>query len=535
MKLTDYIVKFLKEQGINTVFGYTGGSIADLVDSIYKSDINFVQNRHEQASSFCANGYAEITQNFGVAISSSGPGACNLINGIANAYFDSVPCLFITGNVHSLAEKKSDKIRQNGFQETDIVPMVKGITKFAVKMKNAKDIAYLLEKAVYLAKEGRKGSVLIDIPYDIQRADIDEKSLEHFAAPEKENFDKTVIKDVVKLLSKAKKPVILVGGGAKYAKNEIAELIKKVKIPIVASLCGLDVLSHENDCFTGFIGTYGNKYANLALQNSDLILVLGSRLDERQIGYRRNEFAPKAKIIRVEIDPVEINRTVDETISVNADVKEFLQNLLRENLSDITYSDWFKTVNEWKNEFKNGKNVFGELSEYIPEKAVICSDVGIHQMYLARNLKIKNGQKLLNSAGFGSMGYSLPAAIGAYYADKNNCVVSVNGDGGIQMNLQELQTVSANNLPVHTVIINNKCLGMIRMLQENLFNDRYYASVDGFDAPDFEEIAKAYNLKYLKIEKVEDMNKTADIFNSDKPSIIELYIDYETLNNKEAD
>ena len=250
-------------------------------------------------------------------------------------------------------------------------------------------------------------------------------------------------------------------------------------------MCGIDILDNTNDCYFGFIGTYGNKYSNEILKNSDLIIVLGSRLDERQIGYKRNEFAPKAKIIRVEIDAVEINRTIDENTTINVDVKEFVKNLIQEDLTKFDYQNWFNTAIGYKNNIKQKNNFYKELSKYIKGKAVVCSDVGLHQMHIAQNFQIKENQRLLNSSGFGSMGYSLPAAIGAYFADKNSKIISINGDGGIQMNLQEFQTISANKMPVHTIIINNSCLGMIRRLQENLFENRLYASVEGFNSPDF--------------------------------------------------
>ena len=301
-------------------------------------------------SSFAANAFAQITGEIGVAVASSGPGACNLINGIANAYYDSIPCIFITGNVHTKAIKDSEVIRQNGFQETDIVSIVNGIAKFTITVKNPEDIRYYWEKALYFAKQGRPGPVLLDIPYDIQRCKIDVENLHGYTRPEESTYDNIDSRYLADLLKVSKKPILLLGGGArsKECRKKIIKLLEKVEIPAVASLCGLDVLPHNHKCFIGFIGSYGNRYANLAVANSDLLIVIGSRLDERQIGGLKSEFAQNAKIIHVDIDKVELGRTIDEALSIYSSAEVFIGKLLTENFNDYNYIKWMSVLLNWK-------------------------------------------------------------------------------------------------------------------------------------------------------------------------------------------
>lgn len=539
MKLTDYIVEYIKKQGIDTVFGYTGGSIADLVDSIYRAKgIRFVQNYNEQASAFCTNSYAQIGEKTGVAISSSGPGAINMINGIANAYYDSIPCVFITGNVHSLSKNKSSKIRQNAFQETDIVSMVKGITKYAVYLENENDIKYELDKAFYIANEGRKGPVLIDIPYDIQRKNINENELKNFTADDKKNLNFSSDK-FFNVLKEAKKPLILAGGGCQNAKEELKIFLKSINIPIVTSMRGLDLISHNCENYIGFIGSYGNRAANLAVKYCDLLVVLGSRLDERQMGYKKEEFAPNAKIIQIDIDENELGRKVDCFSRIKSDVKEFLNDINKTGKKYV-YPKWLNLLNELKNEYPSIENkTFSEsgflnyLSEKTKENAVITVDVGQNQIISAQSLNIKGNQKFLCSAGLACMGYSLPAAIGAYYAKSGCQIISVNGDGGFQMNIQELQTVSRDNIPLKIVVLNNNCLGLIRKLQEKIFEKRFFASVEGYSNPNFKNIAKAYNLDYVAIKSLKDYKKL-DVLNNEKPVIIEVFLPQNVSANPEA-
>lgn len=541
MKLTDYIVRYLKFQKVDTVFGYTGGSIADLVDSICRSkDVRFVQNYNEQASSFCANAYAAVTKKTGVAISSSGPGAINMINGIANAYFDSVPCLFITGNVHSLARNTSDNIRQNAFQETDIVAIVKSITKYAVYLEKADDIQYELEKAFHIANEGRKGPVLIDIPYDIQRQDIDISKLKKFTH---QDICKKVLKttDLYNLIEKSIRPLIIVGGGCQDSRTEIFEFVKKVQIPVVATMRGLDVLDHDCPYYIGFLGTYGNRSANLAIKYSDLLIVLGARLDERQMGYRKSEFAPFANVVQVDIDAAELGRKVECSLQVNCDVKLFLGQALKSK-KFFVFSDWLQLLQELKSRYPsttdlgsnyNAANFLNYVSQIIEKNAVITLDVGQNQIISAQALKLSGKQHLLCSAGLACMGYSLPAAIGACYADSSVQIVSINGDGGFQMNIQELETISREKLPLKIIVLHNNALGLIQKLQEKLFDKRYFASIQGFSCPNLEKIADVYNLKYLKICDTSDYCNIKSILNDKSACLIDVILPADMKANPE--
>jgi acetolactate synthase-1/2/3 large subunit len=536
MKLTDYIAEELSRRGIEAIFGYTGGSIADLIDSIGRSNrVKFVENYHEQASAFAANAYAQITGRTGVALSSSGPGACNLIGGVANAFYDSIACVFITGNAHSLARAESPHIRQNAFQETDIVSIVRPITKHAVYINDPDRIRFELEKAFFTAHEGRKGPVLLDIPYNVQRENIAPESLAGFRPPAAPsyNFNAT---EVLDRLRRASRPVMLIGGGALGLRREMLNFLEAVPLPVVASLRALDVVPHDHKCFLGFIGSYGHRYANLAVKHSDLLLILGSRLDERQMGTLKGDFAAQADIIQVDIDEYELGRKVDAALALKSDAGYFLREVLKAGfdsgpLGSPEYEPWLAVLSGWKNKFPSYRAEVGEveangfirrLTSALPTDAVICADVGQTQMCLAQAADLSRERRLLNSAGLGSMGYSLPASIGATYAVPGRPVVSFNGDGGVQMNIQELQTVARDGLPVQVVILNNRCLGMIRCLQEKLFDGRYFASVQGFSNPDFAKIAEAYGLPYCSVVNMADYDKAVSFVSTNRNGIIEV-------------
>lgn len=528
MKVSDYIVKKLEDLEIDTVFGYTGGSIADVIDSIGKSSsIEFVQSYNEQASSFSANAYAQITGKTGVAVASSGPGAINLINGIANAYYDSIPCVFITGNVHSCARKCIPQIRQSAFQETDIIEMVKSVTKFYAYVQNENDIKYILEKAFHIAHFGRKGPVLIDIPYDIQRKDIDVQLLKGYYVQEKGLY--IDIENIKNILTNSRRPLFLLGGGCQSAKHVLREVLEKVQLPVVVSMRGIDLISHQDDCYIGLIGTYGSLIANLAVQYCDLLIVLGSRLDERQMGYDKTLFAPNAKIIQVDIDQNELGRKTDNTISVYASTECFLKQFVKD-APMYSCDGWMKFLNQWKQrvsaqicerEDAFANNFVRQLSELFDADAIISADVGQNQIICAQSLLLTEHNNFLCSAGLACMGYSLPASIGAYYASMNRQIISINGDGGIMMNIQELQTIQREKIPIKIIILNNNCLGLIRKLQENIFDRRYFASVCGYSVPDFKRVADAFGLDYAEID-AENISICKIWLKSSTPVIIEI-------------
>lgn len=533
MKVSDYIVEFFIEKGITDVFGYPGGMVTHLMESFdkYRESINAHVNYHEQASSFSACGYAQVTMKPGVAYATSGPGATNLITGICNAYFDSIPVIFVTGQVNTFESKTGLRVRQKGFQETDIISMVKEVTKYSKYVEKLEDIKYVLEKAYNISLEGRPGPVLLDIPMNILRADIDPLKLKGYES--KILSDTQInIEDILLKLSQAKRPCILIGAGVKIsgAIQEFKELAEKLKIPVVGSMLAFDVLSHDDEFNYGFIGAYGNRHSNFIIAKSDLVISLGSRMDIRQVGGRKEGFAVNATLIRVDIDPGELtNKIKDNEIQQIADVKDFIIELSKRISNDIgKYSDWINVCSEIKEKLKNidkkePNNYIEKISENIPDNTVITTDVGQNQVWVAQSFKTKPNQKILFSGGHGAMGYSLPAAIGAYYGSKLP-VISFNGDGGIQMNIQELQFISREKLPIKIVIMNNNALGMIRHFQEMYFESNYTQTVNGYgySTPEFELIAKSYGLGYERICDIEDIK--AEMFNNNQPTIIDVQL-----------
>lgn len=545
MKAAKYVVNLLSENGVDTIFGQIGGFNADLIDAITASGKqNFVLNYHEQAAAFAANAFALVRDQISVTTASGAPSSCNLVPGIANAFFDSIPCLFLVGSVHSKSVRKSPEIRQNAFEEIDMVSMVAGITKYAVKINDPSDIKYCMEKALYMAQEGRKGPVLVDLPYDVARSEVNVGMLRGFPPPDACVFDRFDVGRIVGMLENAQRPVLLVGGGCRsqMAKSAILALLERTRIPTVASLCGLDVIPHDHPAFVGFIGHYGNRYANFALANSDCLIILGSRLDERQIAGDRTRFAGSAKVIRVDIDRVELGRSIDEHVSIRSSVESFLTTLLQTDFSGRCYSRWHGVISAWKLRYPShdssvrevDSNVFlHEISDYLPENCLVCVDVGQNQMFTAQSLRLKKGHRLLNTGGYGSMGFSLPAAIGAAYAQPNATVVSINGDGGLQMNIQELQAIRRDHIPVKVIVLNNGCLGMIRRLQERIFDDRTAGSVHGYEAPDYSAIAPAYGLTYAKIDDSSQYPLVKALLNNQTAVLIDVMLPQRIMNNPE--
>lgn len=540
-KISDYIIEFLLEKNINKVFGYIGGAVAHLYHSIDKyENIEMINCINEQGAGFAAEGYARVSGKSGVAIATSGPGATNLITPIGSCFFDSVPTLFITGQVNTYEYKYDKPVRQIGFQETDIVSIVKPITKYAVMINNISELRYELEKAYYLSQNGRKGPVLVDIPMDIQRNEVDINTLDSFVGSdeykelEKANVD-TQIEEVIKSLNNSKRPVILIGGGVRLsnAQNELLNWLELTRMPVVYSLMGKDAISDEYMYNMGLIGSYGNRYGNLTLANSDLILVLGSRLDTRQTGTNLETFAREAKIIQVDIDKNELGSKINVDIAINSDIAVFINELNKERI-EINISDWLKTLEVYKNEFSSiegiDKNIkvpnliISKISNYLTNE-VIAVDVGQHQMWTAQSLNIKQSQQVLFSGGMGAMGFSLPSAIGACIASGERVVV-IAGDGGIQMNIQELEVIKRRNLPIKIFVLNNQNLGMVRQFQELYFDKKYSGTVDDYSVPNLVEIAKAYGLNGRNIDDLNNIDdELKDIFSTNRPELINIILD----------
>ena len=535
MKVSDYIVEFFIKKQITDVFGYPGGMVTHLMHSFskYEEQIHAHVCYHEQAASFEACAYAQASNKVGVAYATSGPGATNMVTGICNAYFDSIPVIFITGQVNTTESKTGYHVRQRGFQETDIISMVKDVTKYAAYVEDAEKIGYYLEKAYQKALEGRKGPVVLDIPMNIFRAEIDPDTIityEH--QTEKKSADYSVILDK---LQAAKRPCIIMGAGLKsFPADEILEFADAMKLPVVTSMLAIDVLPSEHPLYYGFIGAYGDRTANFIVAKSDLLLVLGSRLDVRQVGGKRANFAPDATIIRVDIDEGELQYQIrPDEIDICADAKDVMEFVKAGYQADETaLADWNEVCQTIRTRLQDldarkYNHFVAALSNYVPEHTVITTDVGQNQVWTAQSFKTKAGQKVLFSGGHGAMGYSLPAAIGAYYAT-GRPVVSMNGDGGFQMNIQELAFIRREKLPVKVIVFNNYALGMIRHFQEMYFESNYAQTVNGhgYDTPDFKKIAEAYDMKYISYEKVEEV--TAEFMETEGPVLVEVKLNEDT-------
>lgn len=533
MKLSDYLIDFIAKQNVKHIFQIIGGASVHMVHSIDDNpSIDYICVQHEQAGAMAADAYSRMTKNLGVAMATSGPGMTNLITGIACAYFDSIPVLYITGQVNLNESKGERKVRQIGFQETDIVDVVKSLTKHSVRIENAEDIQYELEKAIYIAKSGRPGPVLLDVPMNLQRAEIDPKKLKKFD-PREIALDiddkRTIVQQVKKareLIKKAKRPVVIAGGGIRYADQvvEFRTLVDQLGFPVVATWSGIDVLPHDHPQFIGQIGVYGNRGANFAVQNSDLIISLGSRLDTRITGGVPSTFAREAKKIVVDIDRGELykKRGLDPDIGICADVKivipAFINAFSKQFIPEV--SKWKEQTKEWKRRYpavlpvwRNRKTkvdpyVFVEtLSKVLDNNATVVTDCGANLTWTIQAFQVKGNQRLFSAMGNSPMGYSLAASIGASMAINKKPIICIIGDGGLQINIQELQTMVYYNVPIKLFILNNHSYGIIKQFQEMYFDGKYVATTpkSGYSVPDFIKIAKAYGLSTATIDSQKNL------------------------------
>lgn len=544
MKLSDYIIESLIEYGVKHVFEVCGGALAHLLDSMHdRDDITAVSMHHEMAAAIAAEGYARVTGNLGVAMATSGPGATNLITGIGSCFFDSIPCLFITGQVNTYEYKFDLPIRQIGFQETDIVNIVRPIVKNAVLITNEEKIRYLLQKLIHETKHGRPGPVLMDVPLNIQRSQIDIDSIDDYNPPDSiYNLNDDDLEKIASLIEGSLRPVVLVGGGLRLsdAEDELLKFVQNTHIPVVSSLMGLDSFPHDHESYVGMIGTYGNRYANLTISNADLVIALGTRLDTRQTGTKPKTFARGAKLIHVDIDPIELNNKIKADYSIQADAKHFLFkiNELIHQKKPEDIENWKKTIKSFKDKYKScqntetslkgaiNPNLFMEkLSAYLPSDAIICVDVGQNQMWSAQSLILKKDQRLLTQGGMASIGSALPLAIGASFAAPDRMVVVITGDGGFQLNIQELQTVYHHQLPIKIILLNNNCYGMIKQFQEQYLNSRCQSSVDGYSCPNFQDVVAAYKLPVVNVSETSQLKDAFEnLFKELKPMFMEVDI-----------
>lgn len=543
MKASDYLAEFLQKKGITHVFELSGGMITHLLDSIHaNTDIAIVTMHHEQGAAFAADGYARVKNIPGVAFATSGPGATNLLTGIGSCYFDSVPALFITGQVNQHELKADRPIRQLGFQETDIVSMALPITKACFQIHDAQSLPEILEEAFSIAISGRPGPVLIDIPMNIQRVDINEKVITESPKTSQPQIEERTLQQVYQLLSNAKKPLVLVGRGiiGSGSKTLFNEFIEITKIPVITSLLAVDSIAYDNPLRVGFIGSYGNRWANLSIGNADCILVLGSRLDIRQTGADTVGFQSGKTIIHVDIEKGELNNRLKDCFTINADVNSFLKGCVSYYSShpQKIKQDWMNEINSLREKWSdlnelnditgiNPNYFIHQLSKASKAAQGYSVDVGSHQMWAAQSVELSEEQFFITSGGMGSMGYSLPAAIGACFGCNKLPVVVIAGDGGIQLNIQELQTIKRNNLPVKIVVLNNQSLGMIRQFQDSYFEGRHQSTVWGYSAPDFEKVANAYGINAASISNEDEIAKGLELLWKDEnaPFLLQVKID----------
>jgi acetolactate synthase-1/2/3 large subunit len=552
MKVSDYIVKFLENMNVKYVYGFIGGSITHLFDSLSKSQkIKFIHCYHEQAAAFGASASAKLSGNLSVALATSGPGATNLITGIAEAYFDSSPVLFITGQVNTYDFKYDLKVRQKGFQETDIVKIVNPIIKYSVLVDDFKNVELELKKAVSIALNGRKGPVLLDLPMDIQRQMIKVSSSSFTIDTQKIKclLDDKVINDILKLILSSKSPIILAGGGCSFSdsKSELLKFAEKLNIPVVVSLMGKDAFPHNHELFGGFIGAYGNRYSNILLAKSDLLIVLGSRLDSRQIGNEKTPFLNK-KIIRIDIDKDEIESSkLKYHTKLICDVKQFLKStnliLEREKVVLPKNEEYILNIQKLKKRFDPISEmhraheedwhyrVMKGISDNLADDDIVCVDVGQNQMLAAQVLNIRRNQRFINSGGMAPMGYALPAAVALSIETKKRAII-ITGDGGMQINIQELNNVAFYKLPIIIFVFNNKSLGMIKQFQKLYFNSNYFATDEksGYNSCNFTEIAKAYGIEAIQIHQNENaILEVSKILQKPKmPLLVEFIMNYQS-------
>lgn len=553
MKVSDYIVKFLENMNVKYVYGIIGGSITHVFDSFRQSKkIKLIPCYHEQAAAFGASASAKLSGNLSVALATSGPGATNLITGIGDAYLDSSPVLFITGQVNTYDFKYDLNIRQKGFQETDIVKIVNPITKYSVLVDDSKNVESELKKAVFIALNGRKGPVLLDLPMDVQRQIIKVTSSSFIIDNQKIEClpDEKVINDILKLISSSKSPIILAGGGvcvSSDSRNNLLKFAEKLNIPVVVSLMGKDAFPNNHKLFGGFIGAYGNRYGNILLARSDLLIVLGSRLDSRQIGNVITPFLDK-KIIRIDIDKDEIESSkLKYHTKLVCDVNQFLQmiNLILERKKIISPKNeeyilniqklkkQFDTISEMRRAREEDWHyrIMKNISDNLSDEDIICVDVGQIQMLAAQVLNIRGNQRFINSGGMAPMGYALPAAVALSIETKKRSIV-ITGDGGMQINIQELNNVSFYKPPIIIFVFNNKSLGMIKQFQKLYFNSNYFATDEksGYNSCNFTEIAKAYGIDAIQIQQNENaILEVSRILQKQKtPLLVELVMNYQT-------
>ncbi|QJC37719.1 acetolactate synthase 2 catalytic subunit [Enterobacteriaceae endosymbiont of Donacia bicoloricornis] len=524
------IIQELKKQNVKTVFGYPGGAIMPLYDALYNEDIEHILCRHEQGAAMAAIGYARATGKVGVCIATSGPGATNLITGLADAMVDSVPIIAITGQV------PLPLIGTDAFQEIDIIGMSLSCTKHSFLITSSLELAKIIKKSFFIAVSNRPGPVLIDIPKDIQLSELPKiiklknKKKIHI---NKKKYSKKKIKEANFLLKKSNMPILYIGGGVNIgnAVYTLRKFVKISKIPTVVTLKGLGTINNKHPYHLGMLGMHGNKAANYTVQKCDLLIAIGARFDDRVTGNIK-KFAPYAKIIHMDIDPAEINKICKVNVELLGDLNLLIP-LLKKPKNILKWQNYIKKIKKkysYKYNFfiKNNKIyapfLLKKLSDIKSKKTIITTDVGQHQMWTAQHITFSNPKNFITSSGLGTMGFGIPAAIGAQIAKPDNNVICISGDGSFIMNIQELSTIKRKNLPIKIILLDNKRLGMVRQWQELFFKKRY-SETTLYDNPDFIKLAKSFGISGHSISHENEVDKSLKkIFSVKKPYILHVLI-----------
>ncbi len=543
MKATDYVAEYLADHGVDCVFELSGGMITHLLDSIStKGTSRVVSMHHEQGAAFAAEGWARMTGVPGVALATSGPGATNLLTGIGSCYFDSTPAVFITGQVNTFEQKGERGVRQLGFQETDIIAMARPITKLALQVRSASDLPEALDRAFETALSGRRGPVLLDIPMDVQRGEVPDYAPHSIQRPssgpgsEVEPF----VQRLLQSLDGCSRPLVVAGGGIRtaLAAEPFRDWIHRLGIPVVSSLQAIDVLPTDDPLRVGMLGSYGNRWSNLAVGRSDLLIVLGSRLDIRQTGALAQEFKGERELFQVDVDPSEMNNRIVGCDTLECDLRTFFAASAKISMPPSQFVPWLDEIRDLRLTYPDTSELDGctginpnvfmhQLAAASGAASAYVVDVGQHQMWAAQSVELGRHQRFLTSAGMGSMGFALPAAIGAAYAGDPRPVVVIAGDGGFQCNIQELETIRRNRLPVKMVVINNRTHGMVRQFQESYFEGRYQSTLWGYSAPDFQAVAQAYGIPARAVADPSAVGAAVEWLWADPaaPALLEVMVD----------
>ena len=572
MKVADYIINHFSEEGIKEIFVVYGAANGDLIDAFTRNNkTRYIAVMHEQAGGFAAEGYAKISGKYGVAIATSGPGGMNFVTPIGNCFYDSVPCIFITGQIKTRYMRPNKDIRQIGFQETDIVDIVSSITKYAKLIDNPEEIKYELEKAISIATSGRPGPVLLDLPIDVQKADIDPNLLKSFKKPELDNlYNKEIVdKQILEFLadlSKSKRPGLLVGGGVRMAGavKEMMDFASKLEIPCYPTWNAFDTVCSNFKYYGGRIGTYGGPGRNFGIQNTDLLLAVGSRISGRITGGEPDTFVRGAKKYMVDVDSAGLdknNQQLPFDVCIASDAKYFLTRaleLIKENGFKINnkliseQKNWLNKVWEWKDKYDPVNEKMFTPSKYIhpyaflrtlsdemDDKDILVGDCGGNIVALGHSFKTKIGQRFITNNGNSPMGFSFSGAIGAWFAsNKKQNVICIIGDGGFNMNIQELQTIKNYNVGIKTIILNNHIYGITKAFQETNFEGRSEAcGPKGYNPPDFIKICKAYGIKTQSIKGGSNYknisNEINELLNFDGPIVCDVNChEYHTYDPK---